>query len=484
MAKLEKITTYNARAIPVDAQEILTPKGFIPNTHQAFKPRENLVPKKHLRHILAGAMVGGDVFAIALAFAFASLVRHGELKPEQLVPVLSALLPIYLAIALNKGGYGPHATNNFGYSFRKATLAFLFATGSLLLIAFFMKVSATFSRAMLGIGTATGLATLAACRATATQIGRRLLGKDPFAKVVIVDGIAKSESLANAIDAKEAGINPDPSDRQSISGLGNLTENADHVIVHCHRADRQRWAFALKSLNLHAEIIVPELARLAPLALSSHGGQPTLLLSSDPLGFSERLAKRAFDILLVIAALPLLVPILFLSAIAIRLESKGPAMFRQERIGIANRAFTIWKFRSMRVETSDATGDRSASRDDDRITRVGAFIRRTSIDELPQLWNVLKGEMSLVGPRPHATGSRAEEQLFWDIDDRYWHRHSVKPGLTGLAQIRGYRGATQATEDVTKRLQADLEYVANWSLLGDLKILLQTFGVISHKNAY
>jgi polysaccharide biosynthesis protein PslA len=484
MAKMEKISTYKARALPVDAQEILVPKGFSPKSPHTLKPRLNLVPKKHLRHIISCAMVGGDIVAISLAFAFASILRHGELKPEQLVPVLSALLPIYLAIALNKGGYGPQATNAFGYSFRKATLAFLFATGSLLLIAFFMKVSATFSRAMLGVGTATGMVTLAMCRAAATKIGYGLLGKDPFAKVIIVDGIAPEERLTISIDAREAGINPDPSDRQSVSRLGNLTENADHVIVYCQRADRQRWAFALKSLNLHAEIIVPELARLSPLALSSHEGQPSLLLSSDPLGFGERLTKRAFDILLVFMALPLLLPVLLLSAIAIRIESKGPIMFRQERIGIANRAFTIWKFRSMRFESSDAIGDRSASRNDDRITRVGAFIRRTSIDELPQLWNVLKGEMSLVGPRPHATGSRAEEQLFWDIDDRYWHRHSVKPGLTGLAQIRGYRGATQATVDVTNRLQADLEYVANWSMIGDLKILMQTFGVISHKNAY
>src|SRR3546814_5579255 len=117
----------------------------------------------------------------------------------------------------------------------------------------------------------------------------------------------------------------------------------------------------------------------------------------------------------------------------------------------------------MRLENCDANGDQSTSRSDDRITRIGRFLRRTSLDEVPQFFNVLTGSMSIVGPRPHAMGSRAENALFWDIDDRYWHRHSVKPGLTGLAQVRGYRGATAISSDLTNRLQSDLESIADWS---------------------
>ncbi len=489
MAKSEDFRKASPVNTPVDVAQILAPKGFAKAdtklTPSAEVPITRAFSKRKIRHAVALTLIASDSLAIAAAFAAASIIRLGHVDMSQFGPIMAAVLPIYLAIALNKGGYGPLATNDFGYSIRKSALAFLFATGSLLLIAFFLKVSEEFSRILLGIGTAAGVATLAAGRAAVARIGRGLLGSDPYASVLIADGTELSSAQGDfVIDANALAIRPDPTDRDAINRLGELTAQADRVVVHCKRADRQRWAFALKSLNLHAEIVVPELDRLAPLALSSHGGKATLLMSSDPLGLKQRLTKRLFDLAVVIAVTPILLPILALTAIAVRIESKGPALFKQSRIGIANRSFTIWKFRSMRTESSDANGNRSASRDDDRLTRVGAFIRRTSIDELPQLWNVLKGDMSIVGPRPHAVGSRAENLLFWDIDERYWHRHSVKPGLTGLAQIRGFRGSTEVREDVTNRLQADLEYVANWSLVGDIKIMLQTFGVISHQNAY
>ena len=138
----------------------------------------------------------------------------------------------------------------------------------------------------------------------------------------------------------------------------------------------------------------------------------------------------------------------------------------------------------MTLEGADSHGNRSASRNDDRITRVGKFIRRTSIDELPQLLNVLSGTMSIVGPRPHALGSRAADKLFWEVDPRYWHRHAAKPGLTGLAQVRGYRGATIIEDDLRNRLQADLEYLDTWSIWRDVKIIVMTFQVMVHKNAF
>jgi len=144
----------------------------------------------------------------------------------------------------------------------------------------------------------------------------------------------------------------------------------------------------------------------------------------------------------------------------------------------------MYKFRSMRNDLTDLRGDRSASRDDDRITRVGHFIRRTSLDELPQVLNVLLGSMSLVGPRPHALGSLAGDALFWEVDERYWHRHALKPGITGLAQVRGFRGATHRRSDLTQRLQSDLEYMAGWSIWRDAAILLSTIRVVIHSNAY
>ncbi|MCJ8157691.1 sugar transferase [Sphingomonas sp. LaA6.9] len=177
-------------------------------------------------------------------------------------------------------------------------------------------------------------------------------------------------------------------------------------------------------------------------------------------------------------------PLLILVAIAIKLESPGAVLFVQQRLGHGNRLFRMYKFRSMSAERTDAIGATSASRDDDRVTRVGRFIRATSIDELPQLFNVLIGNMSLVGPRPHALGSTASSKLFWDIDRNYWLRHACMPGLTGLAQVRGFRGATHHARDLEIRLAADLEYVRDWSLWLDIAILFRTFGVVVHKNAF
>ena len=173
-----------------------------------------------------------------------------------------------------------------------------------------------------------------------------------------------------------------------------------------------------------------------------------------------------------------------LIALAIKLDSPGPVFFRQPRIGRQNRVFNVLKFRSMHVNQLDQGGRTSTSRGDPRVTRVGRFIRASSIDELPQLLNVLFGDMSVVGPRPHAVYSTAEQKLFWEIDSRYWHRHACKPGITGLAQVKGLRGATEVESDLTNRVSADLDYMANWTFTGDILIILRTFAVIFHRNAY
>jgi lipopolysaccharide/colanic/teichoic acid biosynthesis glycosyltransferase len=210
----------------------------------------------------------------------------------------------------------------------------------------------------------------------------------------------------------------------------------------------------------------------------------TLLVSTGPLGLRDRAAKRILDVGISALALIVALPILALAVLAIKLEDAGPVLFTQKRIGRRNQLFSIYKLRTMKVERADGNGDRSASKDDDRITRVGKFLRRTSIDELPQLFNVFKGDMSLVGPRPHAIGSLAGDKLFWEVDQRYWHRHSLRPGLTGLAQIRGLRGATDLESDLSSRLQADLEYLAGWTIFRDIRILVATAGVLVHDRAF
>jgi lipopolysaccharide/colanic/teichoic acid biosynthesis glycosyltransferase len=213
-------------------------------------------------------------------------------------------------------------------------------------------------------------------------------------------------------------------------------------------------------------------------------GHTTLVVSAGPLNFRQRATKRAFDLALTVPALLILLPVLLLIAVAIKLESRGPVFFRQPRVGHGNGLFEIFKFRTMRAERTDVNGNQSASRDDDRVTRVGRLLRRTSVDELPQLINVLLGSMSIVGPRPHALGSLAGDQLFWHVDERYWQRHALKPGITGLAQVRGHRGATHTREHLTSRLQADLEYMTGWSLWRDISIVLRTAKVLVHPDAY
>ena len=197
-------------------------------------------------------------------------------------------------------------------------------------------------------------------------------------------------------------------------------------------------------------------------------------------GRVESKTKRAMDIFIAGAVLFLLIPVFIAVACAIRAESKGPAFFRQRRGGQYGNAFSIYKFRTMRVMED---GDRitQARQGDSRVTQLGAFLRKTSMDELPQLINVLKGEMSLVGPRPHAV---AHDREFQERIPAYAQRFAMKPGITGLAQVRGFRGETLTSDSLEGRLTADLEYIETWSLANDLRLLLATLKVPFDNGVY
>ena len=184
--------------------------------------------------------------------------------------------------------------------------------------------------------------------------------------------------------------------------------------------------------------------------------------------------KRGLDITLSVMAVFALAPALGAVALAIRLDSPGPILFKQRRHGYLNEEVLVWKFRSMRVEASDATASRQVTADDDRVTRVGRFIRKTSLDELPQLWNVIRGEMSLVGPRPHAIGMLTGGADASKLVESYAHRHRMKPGLTGWAAVNGSRGPVDTPEAVRRRVSLDLEYIERQSLWFDLAIIART----------
>ena len=212
---------------------------------------------------------------------------------------------------------------------------------------------------------------------------------------------------------------------------------------------------------------------------------PMFNASDVPLRGWSPLFKRVEDMVLSSIALVLLSPVMLLTALAIKLDSRGPVLFWQKRYGYNNRLITVCKFRSMHTHQADATADKQTVKGDVRVTRVGRFIRKTSLDELPQLFNVFAGSMSMVGPRPHATATKAAGILFEQAVKEYTSRHRVKPGITGLAQINGFRGETDTVEKIEKRVEFDLEYIENWSVWFDLYILLRTVpAVLFSREAY
>jgi polysaccharide biosynthesis protein PslA len=196
-------------------------------------------------------------------------------------------------------------------------------------------------------------------------------------------------------------------------------------------------------------------------------------------------AKRALDIIVALNAILVFSPVFILVPILIKLEDPGPVFFRQKRFGYGNKLFDCLKFRSMYVKDCSSDEIRLTERIDPRVTRIGKFIRRTSLDELPQFLNVLKGDMSVVGPRPHPPGVKAGERTYEEVIPHFADRYQVKPGLTGLAQVKGARGNTFAEADIERRFGFDMEYIRNWSLLIDISIILRTFliGFVG-KNAF
>jgi exopolysaccharide biosynthesis polyprenyl glycosylphosphotransferase len=216
---------------------------------------------------------------------------------------------------------------------------------------------------------------------------------------------------------------------------------------------------------------------------SSSGGQRILSIEIQraPLTTTERVVKRALDVMLALLALVFFIPVMTLTALAIKLDGQGPVIFRQNRKGFNGQQFVMLKFRTMTVqENNDAVTQ--ATPHDPRVTNMGRLLRSASIDELPQLVNVLRGEMSLIGPRPHAL---AHDNYFEKVLEDYAFRHHVKPGMTGWAQVHGLRGATPTVDVISRRVKMDLWYINNWSLWLDLQILIKTFfEVLRKRNAY
>ena len=441
--------------------------------------------KQARRFQLYSGLLFADLICIFLGFIVAGELRAADDTGADGVNLAALITPIYSFIAMSGYAYSYEALLDYKTGIKQALFSLFLATSIVLFVAFFAHVSTDISRAVLGAGTVIGGIFLTLARYFYKFFVRLMVGENPRAEIVIVDNCSPDIFHGvPTIDAAANGIRPDLRDPTMLDRFGALVRGADHVVVACSAEDRSAWSLLLKGAGTHGHVLAPEFDEVGAYVLSRYQGHCVMRVSSGPLDLRNRALKRLLDLSLAIPMIIILSPLFVLVALAIKIDSPGSVFFRQTRMGYGNRLFSVLKFRSMRAELCDANGNVSAQRDDDRITRVGRIIRALSVDELPQLFNVLHGSMSLVGPRPHALGSLAGIERFWDVDPRYWIRHALKPGITGLAQVRGLRGATSNRDDLVKRLQADLEYMNDWSLERDIRILFATFRVLRHRNAF
>jgi len=447
-------------------------------------PSRGGVTKAALRVQLYIVYLLVDLLAVVASVAVASALRFGAAASPWAVDLAVVVVPIHALCALNAGAYTLRALTDTGFTIQRALIAFGCALTTAIILLFLLKASGHYSRLALVLLAALGAMLIGCGRVASRALAQRVLGGRVECRVLLIDGsLAPLHDADGCIDATRLGLRP-VLDPHMLDRIGRQLDGADRVVVACAAERRQAWAVALKGAGIGAEILMPELDAVGAIATGRHGGAATAVVGRGPLGTRQRIVKRAFDLGVVLCASPLLLVLGLCIAAAVRLDTPGPVLFAQQRVGRGNRLFRIYKFRSMRVDALDREGESSTRRADRRVTRVGRFIRATSLDELPQVLNVLKGDMSIVGPRPHALGSRAENMLFWEVDDRYWRRHAAKPGLTGLAQVRGLRGSAETRTALVGRVQADLEYLQEWSIWRDVRIVAATLRVLRHRNAY
>lgn len=375
--------------------------------------------------------------------------------------------------------------------------------------AFFLKLADDFSRAWFAGWFVAGLVLIIGPRLLLAHMIKRWARNGKIERrAVIVGGGKAAEMLIRSIeqqpyDIRICGIFDDRDDRRSpplVAGypkLGTISELIDFARI-------ARIDMLIVSLPLTAETRVLSLLKKlwvlpVDIRLSAHSNQlqfrprsysyigsvPMLDIFDKPINDWDSVVKRAFDVIFSLIGIVLLSPVMIATAIAIKLDSKGPVLFKQKRHGFNNEVIEVYKFRSMYTDQADPTAIRPVTKGDPRVTRVGRFIRKTSIDELPQFFNALFGSLSLVGPRPHAVAAQSHNLLYNEVVDGYFARHRVKPGITGWAQINGWRGEMDTDEKIRMRTEYDLYYIENWSLWLDLEILFLTpVRLFNTENAY
>jgi Undecaprenyl-phosphate glucose phosphotransferase len=378
-------------------------------------------------------------------------------------------------------------------------------------VSFFAKAGDQFSRAWLGGFYVLGLCTLVGFRRTLFLLVRKWTREGRLdRRTVVVGADGNGESLIRSLsaqrdsDVRVIGIFDDRSDQRSTANCEGV-EKLGTVDELVEFARHTRVDLVIFSLPISAESRILQMLRKlwvlpVDIRLSAHtnklrfrprsysyiGNVPVLDLFDKPIADWDVVMKWLFDKIVGTLALICLSPFMLLIALAVKFDSSGPVLFKQRRYGFNNELIEVYKFRSMYVDRTDATANKLVTRDDPRVTRVGRFIRKTSLDELPQLFNVVfAGNLSLVGPRPHAVHAKAADRIYDEAVDGYFARHRVKPGITGWAQINGWRGETDSQEKIQRRVEHDLYYIENWSILFDLYILVRTpFALLQWESAY
>jgi len=481
----------------------------------------------HSRLVAAEAPVGRTaipldaVILTVRAVEFVLVIVSGMIASALLAPPAVEAGPVYARIvfvaavafavlAETVGSYDIEAQFSLRQAWQRVATAWITTTLFLVTLGFLLKASDQVSREWAFGWFLTGGALLLSSRLAMTIWVRRLKRRGIFNQRVAIFGAgAQGARLANYIlttdkltisivgfydDRRDGRV---PPSQHGIPVLGNLTTlmaairdgGVDQVIVALPWSAEARLQQVVGRLALTPVRIrlAPDLASFVfarrPVVLL--GELPVMTLFERPISGVDAWAKVAEDRVLAVLALVVFSVPMLLIALAIRLDSAGPIFFRQSREGFNNRPFRVYKFRTMYHNRSEDSEIVQASRRDPRITRIGGFLRRTSLDELPQLLNVLRGDMSVVGPRPHAASTRAGGRLFSDVLSSYAARHKVKPGITGWAQVCGWRGETDTEDKLIKRFEHDLYYIENWSIWFDFYVLCRTIvAIVLPKNAF
>jgi len=473
-------------------------------TERRVTERRSYSPDE-VRTISSGLLRAVDLLVVVATGMFAYYLRHRSFDLPQIYIVAIGFTALLTFNYMQLFGAYRGMTNAFGEQMKSAGKAWLWIVGTLILVAFFTKTSDNFSRIWVMMWLAAGSAGLVIARSVFwLQISRwrksGVLTNDLF----LIGTREYCEELLARIRSED--------DSQNIMGVFLIDDNngdydsiyhvpvlggMDELSGHLFSTSVQQVILALpwdhpllpelldrlKTFNCEAAMSPGAVGFKFPDLGATRLHDTTLIrVMERPISGWGKLAKNLEDRILGVVFLLLSLPVMALIAIAVKLESPGAAIFQQRRQGFHNDEFVIYKFRSMRIDAPDDKTVRQATKGDARITRVGRILRRTSLDELPQLLNVVKGEMSLIGPRPHAVQHNLQ---FAEIIDQYLGRHKVKPGITGWAQVNGLRGETDTPEKMRRRVQADLHYIDNWSFLLDLKIILMTVWVCAGgRNAY